>query len=137
VRWTVALYVVAFGQAFGWHLSDVIQGGLHAYSWAPEPIGIFFLALLLLDPLTVGLAARLRPAAVIFASSIMVLDTAANWYVDWHSMMADPWLFARPFGLTPITLFAFFVLATGVPLRRELTNGDAQQVGPEARVAGP
>ncbi|UQA92490.1 hypothetical protein [Streptomyces halobius] len=118
-RWAVALYLFAFGQAFFVHLYALLDGGFHAYAWAPPAVRTYFTLLVVLDPLAFFLVWRLRPVGVVYSCVVMALDAFANWYANWDFVMHNPWTLAQPVGLTPITLFTVFVLASAVPLRRE------------------
>ena len=79
---------------------------------------MFFVSLVVLDPLVVVLAAFVRRAGIWLAAGVMVLDVAANWIANWPSLQADPARLLHPVGLLPITVFGVFVLATTRPLLR-------------------
>jgi hypothetical protein len=98
------------------------HGGIHAYasSYPQLPYQVFFVSLIVLDPLVVMLAATVRREAVWLACGVMVADMGANWagnwrrIVDYPARLADnvPWL---------ITVFGLFVFATALPLARAMT----------------
>ncbi|MGD3106521.1 hypothetical protein [Streptomyces sp. YGL11-2] len=128
MRGALALYGIGFFQGACWHIVDLARGGIHGYApFAPLPLRVFFACLLVLDPLLVVLVGRVRPAGVPLAGGVMVLDTAANWIVNWPQVHRDPALLLRPVGLLPITLFCVFVLATQVPLLRAIGGGGRTQ----------
>ena len=92
------------------------HGGIHAYapSYPQIAIQVFFVSLVVLDPLVVALVAFVRREGIWLAAAVMALDIAANWIGNWirirHDRVSDvPWL---------ITLFGVFVLATALPLLR-------------------
>jgi hypothetical protein len=77
-------------------------------------IQVFFVSLVVLDPLVVALVSFVRREGVWLAAAVMALDIAANWIGNWARIRHDwvssvPWL---------ITLFGVFVLVTALPLLR-------------------
>ena len=94
-----------------------MRGGIHAYSSVPQAwIQVFFVSLVVLDPLIVVLIAFVHREGIWLAAGVMVLDVAANWIGNWPSLQKDPARLLHPVGLLPITLFGVFVLATTWPL---------------------
>ncbi|MFF3129330.1 hypothetical protein ACFVRD_45675 [Streptomyces sp. NPDC057908] len=123
VLFVVTVYVICFFWGTAMHLMDLAGGGHNSYaSPAPAPIRVYFVALVLLDPLVAVLLARLRPIAVIVASTVMTVDASANYYVNWPQISQHPDYLLRPLGLLPFTLFALFVAVTASPLYRHLTR---------------
>ena len=113
------MYLVGFAQGTGAHIRDLMRGGIHAYSSVPQVwIQVFFISLVVVDPLVVVLAAFVRREGIWLAAGVMVLDVAANWIVNWPVLQEDPARLLRPVGVLPITLFGVFVLATALPLLR-------------------
>lgn len=56
---------------------DLARAGLHAYAGFPSvPLRVFFVSLVLLDPLVVALCAFARPSGVWLAAVVIVLATA-------------------------------------------------------------
>jgi hypothetical protein len=101
------------------HIIDMSRGGIHAYSSFDQvPIQVFFVGLVVLDPLVVVLAGLVRPAAVWLAAAVMALDLTANWVGNWPwpSHYASLWL---------ITLFGLFVLATAPAMLRVIRSRTA------------
>ena len=118
-RWVLAVYLVGFAQGTGAHIRDLMRGGIDAYSSVPQVwIQVFFISLVVVDPLVVVLAAFVRREGIWLAAGVMVLDVAANWIVNWPALQEDPARLLRPVGVLPITLFGVFVLATALPLLR-------------------
>ena len=118
-RWVLAVYLVGFAQGTGAHIRDLMRGGIHAYSAVPQVwIQVFFVSLVVVDPLVVVLAAFVRREGIWLAAGVVVLDVAANWIANWPSLQENPVRLLRPVGLLPITLFGVFVLATALPLLR-------------------
>jgi hypothetical protein len=104
-RWVLAIYMIGFAEGTGDHVAWMTHGGIHAYArFGYVPIQVFFVGLIVLDPLVVVLAGLVRREAVYLASAVMVLDIAANWTADWPRL---PWEFA---------VDGAFVFATAVPL---------------------
>lgn len=123
VRWTLGVYVIGFLEGTGAHCLDLIRGGIHAYaSFAPVPLQVFFVSVVVLDPLVVVLVGLVRPEGVRLASGVMALDVIANWIVNWPQLREDPSLLLRSVGLLPITLFGLFVIASSGPLHRAMTR---------------
>lgn len=86
-RWAkcvVVAYMLGFGDGTGAHIRDLVGGGLHAYSHAPVAVQVFFVALVVLDPLVVVLLLRMRPLGAGLAGGVIVVDIAANWFVHRH-----------------------------------------------------
>jgi hypothetical protein len=78
-RWVLAVYLIGFAQGTGAHIRDLMRGGMHAYSLLPQAwIQVFFVSLVLLDPLVVVLAGFVRRAGIWLAAGVMVLDVVAN-----------------------------------------------------------
>jgi hypothetical protein len=104
--------MIGFGQATGVHVRWMLHGGIHAYAstYPPVPIQVFMVALVVLDPLVVVLAALVRRSAIWLAAVIMPLDIAANWYGDWPR---TPWIFL---------LDGFLILVTAPFLLRNLAG---------------
>ena len=99
-----------------------MRGGIHAYSSLPRAwIQVFFVSLVVLDPLVVVLVAFVRREGIWLAAGVMVVDVVANWTGNWPSLQEDP-ARLRPVGLLPITLFGVFVLVTALPLLRVMKD---------------
>ena len=91
-----------------------MRGGVHACSWLPQAwIQVFFVSLVVLDPLVVVLAAFVRWEGIRLAAGVMVLDVAAYWIGDWPSLDEDPARLLRRVSLLPITLGSTSPSATG------------------------
>lgn len=115
----LVVYVAGFLEGTCSHVLYLVRGGIHAYSgFGPLPLQVFFLALVVLDPLVVVLTLRARPSAVWAAGGVMAPDVLGNWYVNWSWVKANPDRLLQPVGLLPITLFGLFVAATVLPLWR-------------------
>ena len=64
-----------------------MRGGIHTYSFLPQAwIQVFFVSLVVLDPLVVALVAFVRREGIWLAAGVMVLDVAANWIGNWPSL---------------------------------------------------
>lgn len=61
-RWLLALYMTGFAEGTGDHVRWMTNGGIHAYagSYPQVPIQVFFVALIVLDPLTAVLVGCVR-----------------------------------------------------------------------------
>jgi hypothetical protein len=110
------IYLVGFAEGTGDHVRWMTHGGIHAYapSYPQIAIQVFFVSLVILDPLVVALVAFVRREGIWLAVAVMALDIAANWIGNWVRIRHDwvsnvPWL---------ITLFGIFVLVTALPLLR-------------------
>lgn len=118
-RCALAVYLIGFLEGAGAHCLDLIRGGIHVYaSFAPLPLQVFFISLVVLDPLVVVLVGLVRPEGIRLAVGVMVVDVIANWIVSWPQLQEDPAWLLRPVGLLPITLFGLLVIASSVPLTR-------------------
>lgn len=123
--WVLAVYLIGFAEGACAHISDLVRGGIHAYAAYPQvPLQVFFVCLVVLDPLVVVLAGLLRREGVWLGGGVMVLDVAANWIGNWAWLRDNPGRLLRPVGLLPITLFGLFVVATLVPLVRTSTDAE-------------
>jgi len=98
-----------------------MSGGIHAYSFAPLPIQVFFVGLIVLDPLVVVLVALVRAAGSWLGCGVMALDVIANRITNWSHLQGDPTWLLRPVGLLPITLFGVFVISSSAPVARAVT----------------
>ncbi|MFE9559372.1 hypothetical protein ACFYMW_40575 [Streptomyces sp. NPDC006692] len=115
------MYLIGFLEGAAAHSLDLVGGGIHVYaSFAPVPLQVLFVSLVVLDPVVVVLVGRIRPVGVRLASGVMALDTMANWIVNWPQLQENPAWLLRPIGLLPITLFGLFVMATSIPLLRAM-----------------
>jgi hypothetical protein len=110
------VYLIGFADGTADHVRWMTHGGIHAYapSYPQIAIQVFFVSLLVLDPLVVALVAFVRREGIWLSAAVMALDIAANWIGNWirirHDRVSDvPWL---------ITLFGVFVLVTALPLLR-------------------
>jgi len=123
-RWVLAVYIIGFTDGTGAHIRDLARGGFHAYSGFPYvPLRVFFISLVVLDPLIVVLCALVRPAGIWLAAVVMVLDVAANTSGNWSRVSRDPAWLVRPAGLLVLIVFGAFVLATA-PAMLRATSGN-------------
>jgi hypothetical protein len=117
-RCVLVAYAAGFTDGTGAHIRDLARGGVNAYRFAPAAVQVFFVGLVLIDPLVVVLVVRVCRAGVWLAGSVMTADMAANWFVNRQS----PSLLLRPTaGLWAITIFGLFVLISVIPLQRCLS----------------
>jgi len=118
-RWVLAVYLIGFADGTAAHARDLARAGFDAYSGFPQvPLRVFFVSLVLLDPLVVVLAALVLPAGIWLAAVVMALDVAANTAGNWPRIQRDPaWPFT-PAGLLLIIVFGAFVLATAPAMLR-------------------
>jgi len=119
-RWVLAVYLIGFADGTADHVRWMTHGGIHAYapSYPQIAIQVFFVSLVVLDPLVVALVAFVRREGIWLAAAVMALDIAANWIGNWTRIRHDrvsnvPWL---------ITLFGVFVLVTALPLLRVMKS---------------
>jgi hypothetical protein len=102
------------------HLLDLAQGGIHAYaSFHQVPLQVFFVSLVVLDPLVAVLLGLVRRDGVRLAGAVMMMDVCANWWGNRHWLQDDP---AQLLWLLPITLFGLFVVAFLLPLHRTVAG---------------
>ena len=118
-RWVLAVYLIGFADGTAAHARDLARAGFHAYSGFPQvPLRVFFISLVLLDPLVVVLTALVLPAGIWLGSIVVVLDVAANTAGNWSRIQRDPaWPFTAS-GVLLIIVFAVFVLATAPAMLR-------------------
>ena len=87
-RWMLAVYLAGFADGTAAHARDLARAGFHAYSGFPQvPLRVFFISLVLLDPLVVVLIALVLPAGIWLGSIVMVLDVtrrAASAALSWE-----------------------------------------------------
>ena len=117
-RWVLAVNLIGFAEGSGVHLFWVLMNGIHTFAHFPVVCQVFLNALVLLDPLVVVLAARVRRSGVLLGVAVVTLDVTTNWIGNWPWVKADPARLLQPVGLLPITLFGLFVLLSAVPLLR-------------------
>ena len=116
-RWasiTLGVYVGAFLVGTVSHIVDFAQQGADVYATAPPALRLFFVALVVIDPVVVVLILRLRRSGVLLAVAVMVADVAANLAM---TAIDQGWALA----LT-LPLFGVVVLATAPPLWRVLSR---------------
>jgi NhaP-type Na+/H+ and K+/H+ antiporter len=102
-------------------VADLVRG-LGAYaSFGPVVLQVFFISLVILDPIVVVLVALARPSGVWLGLIVMAVDMPANVFVNWPMLRQDWWSLVRPAGMLPLTLFTVFVLVSAVPLSRRLS----------------
>jgi hypothetical protein len=108
------VYLVGFADGTADHVRWMSHGGIHAYarSYPQVAIQVFFVSLVVLDPLVVALVAFARREGIWLAALVMALDVAANWIGNW-ARIRDDWLPNVPW---LITLFGVFVLVTAPAL---------------------
>jgi hypothetical protein len=123
-RWVLAAYLAGFADGTAAHVRALAEGGIHAYSaFSQVPLQVFFVCLVVLDPLVVVLAGFVRRAGIWLAAGVMALDMAANWIGNWHLLPADPARLLRTEGgLLLITSFGLFVLLSARPMLRVMKN---------------
>ena len=64
-RWVLAVYLIGFADGTAAHARDLARAGFDAYSGFPQvPLRVFFISLVLLDPLVVVLMALVLPAGI-------------------------------------------------------------------------
>jgi hypothetical protein len=121
--------MIGFAGGTADHMRWMTRGGIHAYasSYPQVPIQVFFVILVVADPLVAVLLGLVRREGIWLACAVMALDIVANWVGNWSRIRHDPgpnvpWL---------ITLFGAFVLACAPPLLLFWREGAA--VTPEAR----
>ncbi|QEV42747.1 hypothetical protein CP978_33160 [Streptomyces nodosus] len=113
-RWVLAVYVIGFLEGACAHVLDLARDGIHAYAAFPQvPLQVFFVGLVILDPLVVVLVVLVRREGIWLASAVMVADVFANWWGNRHWLQDDPANLVR---LSPVTLFGVFVVAFAHPL---------------------
>jgi hypothetical protein len=123
-RWVLAAYLIGFADGTAAHVRALALGGIHAYSaFSQVPVQVFFVCLVVLDPLVVVLAGFVLRAGIWLAAAVMTLDMAANWIGNW------PWPHAGAArlqhaegGLLLITSFGLFVLLSARPMLRVMRD---------------
>ncbi|WP_369229585.1 hypothetical protein AB5J56_02630 [Streptomyces sp. R21] len=95
------------------------------------PLQVFFVSLVVLDPLVIVLVGLVRRDGIWLAGAVMVLDVCGNWWGNWHWFHDDP---SKLLVLVPLTLFGMFVLLSVVPLHRAVaeTAGRSEMSLPSA-----
>ncbi|WP_258036648.1 hypothetical protein [Streptomyces sp. SM10] len=119
--------MTGFLEGFGAHVLDLARGGIHAYAafqWVP--LQVFFVCLVVLDPLVAVLVGCVRSAGVWLAGAVMVMDVCANWLGNWQWLRDDPAGLLRPDGLLLINVFGLFVVVFLLPLHRAVAGTDAR-----------
>lgn len=122
--------MAGFAEGIGDHVRWMSQGGIHAYAgpYPQVPIQAFFVALIVLDPLTVALVGFVRRTGIWLAVAVMALDVAANWIGNWSRITIAPANLLHP-ELWIITAFGVFVFASSPALLR-LMRADPPSMAP-------
>lgn len=102
-----AIWVIAFAVGATTHLRDVLITG-----WAPRsdvtlPVGLFWKALTIIDPLVIALLATRRRAGLALGLLVMIVDVLVNSYI-WYGLGVPGLAFA----LQLQSLFFGFVLGS-------------------------
>ncbi|WP_406430071.1 hypothetical protein OHB00_00340 [Streptomyces sp. NBC_00631] len=119
-RWVLAVYLIGLIEGTGSHIADLVRGGIYAYAaFHQVSLQVFFVSLVILDPLAAVLVGLVRREGIWLASAVMVLDVSANWWGNRHWLRDDP---AQLLWLLPITVFGLFVVAFAVPLHRAVAG---------------
>ncbi|MGW1163795.1 hypothetical protein ACWD48_37670 [Streptomyces sp. NPDC002519] len=119
-KWMLAVYLIGFLVGTRTHVVDVARDGVHAYAVFPQvPLQVFFVSLVVLDPLVIVLVGLVRRDGIWLAGAVMVLDMCGNWWGNWHWIHDDP---SKLLVLVPLTLFGLFVLSSVVPLLRAVSR---------------
>lgn len=112
--------MIGFAEGTGDHVLWMTHGGIHAYarSYPQVPIQVFFVTLIVLDPLCVLLVGFVRRSGIWLSCAVMILDLAANWIGNWSRIRQDwalnvPWL---------ITAFGLFVISSAPPVLRLIAS---------------
>lgn len=85
-----------------------------AHDYPLVPIQVFFVSLIVVEPLTIVLLWFVRQEGIWLACAVMVVDMAANWIGNW-SHIRDDWALRVPW---LITVFGLFVLSFSLPMLR-------------------
>ena len=86
--------MIGFADGTADHVRWMTHGGIRAYapSYPQVPIQVFFVILVVADPLIVVLLGLVRRESIWLACAVMVLDTVANWVGNWSRIRHDPGL---------------------------------------------
>ncbi|MFD7206047.1 hypothetical protein [Streptomyces sp. NPDC059893] len=118
------VYLTGFLVGTRTHVIDVVRDGTHAYAMFPQvSLRMFFVSLVVLDPLVVVLVGLVRREGIGLAGAVMALDLCGNWWGNWHWLRDDPSQLLR---LLPLTLFGVFVVASTLPLHRVVAGTTAR-----------
>jgi hypothetical protein len=103
--------MIGFADGTADHVRWMTHRGIHAYasSYPQVPIQVFFVILVVADPVIVVLLGFVRREGIRLACAVMLLDIVANWVGNWYRIRHDPGLNVNVPWL--ITLFGAFVLA--------------------------
>jgi hypothetical protein len=113
----LAGYLIGFVDGTAAHVRALAAGGIHAYvGFSQVLFQVFFVGLVVLDPLVVVLVGFVLRAGVWLAGGVMVLDVAANWIGNWVYLRDG--LTHRLPGLLGLALFGLFVLVSAPALLR-------------------
>ncbi|MGW5047387.1 hypothetical protein [Streptomyces griseoluteus] len=119
-RLTLAVYLIGFLVGTRSHVLDVARDGIHAYAMFPQvSFQVFFVSLVVLDPLVIVLVALVWREGIWLAGAVMVLDMGGNWWGNRHWLRDDP---SRLLQLVPLTIFGVFVVASVLPLHRTIAG---------------
>jgi len=128
-RWAriaLGVYAGAFLVATVSHIVDIVVHGDSVYAAAPPQLRLFFVSLVVLDPVVVALVLRMRRAGVLLAVAVMLADVTANVAM---SAIDPTWRLAPT-----LPVFGVFVVVTALPLWRSLAPPRARSVPPHPLV---
>lgn len=108
----MVVWIVGFLIGTTTHLLDLIAGGLETYAGFSPALRLFWVSLTVFDPVAVVLLALKRPAGVVVALVIILVDIAVNWTVV-VTIAGVPM-----FAVVTQTLFAVVLLTTAPTLWR-------------------
>ncbi len=105
-RAILILWVIGFLIGTATHILDLVEGGFETYAEFPTALRLFWVSLVVLDPITVVLLLLHRRVGIVLALTVILADIAVNWTV-FVTVSGNPL-----FGVVNQTVFAAFLLAT-------------------------
>src|SRR5689334_8101396 len=80
LRQRALIWGLVFAAGAAMHLGDLVTDGTDVYGWAPRPVEIFFLALVVLDAAVIVLIGLLQRAGVVLGLVTILAEVVVSWW---------------------------------------------------------
>lgn len=118
VRVLTCLFFLVFAYGAVVHAVQIVGGGSDPYPGAPTAIAVFFVALVVLDPLAALLIALRRRLGIAIGIGVLTLDAVANGVVNYPPHVTEPGVTAGRVGQMLVCLLAVGLAAAAPRLWR-------------------
>ncbi|MDJ0362449.1 hypothetical protein [Rhodococcus sp. H29-C3] len=118
VRVLTGLFFLVFAYGAVVHAVQIVGGGSDPYPCAPTAIPVFFVALVVLDPLAALLIALQWRVGIAIGIGVLALDAVANGIVNYPPHVTEPGVTAGRVGQMLVLLLAVGLAAAAPRLWR-------------------